>query len=301
MVAEKTSGIYTSETMPPGRIPDFTDEEMSRVVAEYDDTQWRVRQYVDRIKAQMEVMRPGYGTDAETIKSILTDFITGQLWMLDLTEQGYDQKPEVLEAADRAAEEAMVTALHDRLVEGVVVTEDSLEAFYEANREEMVTEPSVSLAAIMVDSEEAAEEIFRKLEGGADFAALARELSVDQATAERGGELMAPLYSRQLEQFPDLEEAVNALEEGMYSRPVPVPPGFGPGSHMVIKVLEKAESRPLRLDEIRDMLERNLLQAKQDEAFGEWLSEKMNEYEVVVYPDALAGIDFAELKEQGLE
>ena len=88
------------------------------------------------------------------------------------------------------------------------------------------------------------------------------------------------------------------MDDGDYSRPIPVPPGFGPDGFMVVQVQEKIESRPMEVDEVRRTLSDRLLQVEQDQVFGEWLKERMVEYQVEIYPDALGEIDFDELREQ---
>lgn len=72
-----------------------------------------------------------------------------------------------------------------------------------------------------------AEEILKKLEGGADFSALAREYGED-STAARGGDLgvIAPG-----QMIPAFEEAAFALQPGQHSGIVETPYGF----HVVLR------------------------------------------------------------------
>jgi hypothetical protein len=298
VIVSKTKELYPNENVAPGKIPDFSDEELSRVVALYDGGEWRIRVYVELLKAQNDFLRPGYGTDRESIKTLIGDFITGELWTLEIEERGYHEHPEVTRRVTRAMEEAIVTAMHQQLVRSIEVTEDDLMEFYEEHKEEMVTDPGVRLAVITTQSEQEAEEMYGLLQGGADFENLAAERSFDRASGESGGAIRTPIYKRQLEQFPSIYEVVENLNEGNYSRPIAVPAGFLPGEFVILKVLEKIESMPMEFDDVTSLLNQQVLQMEQERVFGEWLTGKLAEYEVEIYPDALADIDFEKLRTQ---
>jgi parvulin-like peptidyl-prolyl isomerase len=298
-MAAKTRKIYTSEQIPPGQIPEFTDEEAKRIVARYEGKDWHIRDYMERVRGLREYMRPAHGADGESIKSVIGDFVTGELWQLEIESGGYKERPEVVRAAERAMEEALVTTMHENLIKDVKVDDEKVRAFYEEHEGEMYSEPGVRLAAIFSETEQEAQAVYGELQAGKDFARLAREKSTDKATAQRGGELIRPLYKRQLQQFPDLELVVDGLSENQFSSPMPVPPGFGISGYLVVKVLEKMEARQLEFDEIKDMLMQRVLQIEQDRVFSEWITAKMEEYSVEIYPDGLAEIDFLKLRMEG--
>jgi parvulin-like peptidyl-prolyl isomerase len=90
---------------------------------------------------------------------------------------------------------------------------------------------------IMVDSEEAAQEILALLQEGSDFVALARERSTDMATRENGGDL--GWFPRGLV-APELESAAFALQPGQFSGIIILGEGFH-----IIQVVEREDARPL--------------------------------------------------------
>lgn len=95
----------------------------------------------------------------------------------------------------------------------------------------------VHVRLIMVDSEEAAQQILALLQQGGDFAALVREYSLDLATKENGGDL--GWFPRGLV-APELEAAAFALQPGQVSGVV----RLGEGYH-IIQVIEREAARPL--------------------------------------------------------
>jgi parvulin-like peptidyl-prolyl isomerase len=297
MIVAKTRELYPEEA-DAGKVPEFSDEELARVVAEYDGGEWRVRTYKEKIQQQPDFMRPAYKVDSETIKTIIGDFITGELWMREIEAMGYNTRPEVTRAAERAMEEAVVTLMHQQVVKDVDVDEAKLREFYDEHKAELLSEASAQLAVITTETEEEARAIYQELKAGADFAETAKAKSFDGLSGAEGGKLGAPLYQRQLEMFPDVEEAVGTLGVGDYSEPMAMPAGFMAGEYLIIKVLEKTPARQLSFDEVESMLGQRVVQLEQDKAFGDWLAQKMEEYKVEIYPDPLSRIDFAALKTQ---
>lgn len=108
----------------------------------------------------------------------------------------------------------------------------------------------------VADKREEAEEIYRKLEGGADFKKLAGESSEDPGSAKSGGVLGAVREDQLVRPFA---EAAFALETGSYSKPVRTMFGFH-----IIKALSDVETN-FDEDTARLMARRNLLEARMDE------------------------------------
>jgi parvulin-like peptidyl-prolyl isomerase len=298
LIAARTRQLHSSGPVEPGQLPMFSDEELARVVATYQGGEWQIRKYLESIKQQQGLIAPGPGADTEAIESLLGDFVTGELWMYELSGGQYETRPDVKNAIDRAQEELIVTAMHSQVIKDVKVDDEKLRDFYEENKAELLTEPEAELAFIFLATEEDAESVYQALNGGRRFGDLARERSIDELTGPNGGELPRPMTERQLEQFPELGELVQALSEGAHSKPMPVPPGFGPEGFMVVKILDKIEARQMEFEEVKRSLSDRVLEMEQEMVFGEWLANKMAGLEVEIYPDALGAINFEELREQ---
>jgi parvulin-like peptidyl-prolyl isomerase len=297
-VARRTRELYSSDDVNPGLIPEFSDEEMARNLAHYQGGEWEIRTYTEKIKMQPPSMRPARGTDSEVIASVVGDFITGDLWMVEIQNEGYTQRPEVLALANRVMEEAMITALHDELVRNVEMTEERLRGFYEEQKSSLIAEGAVRLGAITLETEEEAVEVHRLLDAGGSFEDLARERSFDTNSAENGGALRGLLFDKQMEMFPDVEMAIEGLSEGDYSGVAPMPAGFLPGNYVIFKLLERREPRQLTFEEVSAELSDKALAYEQDRVFGAWLAERMEEYQVEIYPAGLESIDFQKLREE---
>lgn len=91
-----------------------------------------------------------------------------------------------------------------------------------------------------------ADDIYKRLKAGEDFAKLAREYSDDSGSAAEGGDLGSFTRGRMVAPF---EQAAFALKEGEISQPVKSPFGWH-----IIQVTEKFDSPQKLADQIRQIL-----------------------------------------------
>lgn len=96
------------------------------------------------------------------------------------------------------------------------VTEEALQEAYEARFADAEPEQEFNASHILVETEEAAAALVAELEGGADFAALAREHSTGPSGPNGG---LLGWFTKGM-MVPEFEAAVLALEEGTVSAPV---------------------------------------------------------------------------------
>ncbi len=133
------------------------------------------------------------------------------------------------------------------------VSEAEIAALYAERYTDAEPEEEVHAAHILVETEEEAKELVILLEGGADFADLARERSTGPSGPQGGdlgwfsrGQMVAPF-----------EEAAFELEPGAISPPVQTQFGWH-----VIKLMERRLAEAPALDEVRGALEDELRQTR---------------------------------------
>lgn len=133
------------------------------------------------------------------------------------------------------------------------VTEEALEAYYEAWLADNPVQPEIRARHILVETEELALDLIAQLNDGAAFADLAREYSTDPGSGPRGGDLG---YFPRGVMVPDFEEAAFALEPGSHSAE-PVESRFG---WHIILVEDAREPEPPSFAEMRDELANEFVQ-----------------------------------------
>ncbi len=97
------------------------------------------------------------------------------------------------------------------------VTDAALQEAYDARFKDYVPQKEYSAAHILVEAEDRAKELKAELDGGADFAELAKANSVDTGSGAQGGDLGWFGLGAMVKPF---EEAVLAAEPGKVTAPV---------------------------------------------------------------------------------
>ncbi len=125
------------------------------------------------------------------------------------------------------------------------VTEEALQAAYDARFATAEPEPEYNASHILVESEEAARAIIDRLNGGEDFATVAQEASTGPS-GPSGGELG---WFGMGMMVPEFETAVVGMEVGQISEPVQTQFGWH-----VIKLNDFRLKAAATLDELRQEL-----------------------------------------------
>lgn len=186
---------------------------------------------------------------------VLFEGLLDQLVQQTLLSQTVEGTPRRVELALENEHRSLTAgeALQD-LVEGAV-TDEALQAAYDEAYANAEAELEYNASHILVETEEEAQAIVTELEGGADFAALAKERSTGPS-GPNGGEL--GWFGKGM-MVPPFEEAVVAMEPETVSAPVQTQFGWH-----VIRLNETRSKAAPTLDEVRDELAQNIQRAAVD-------------------------------------
>ena len=154
----------------------------------------------------------------------------------------------------------------DQVRQKTSVTPREVETNYNQNIQQYQTPEQVRASHILLNTEgkdEAtvrtrAEELLAKVKAGADFAALAKEHSEDEASKVMGGDLD---YFGRGRMVPEFETAAFGLEPGQISDLVKTQYGFH-----IIKVVDKRPASTRSLDEVRPQITEQLQFQKAQQA-----------------------------------
>lgn len=126
----------------------------------------------------------------------------------------------------------------------VKVTDDQIKQMFETYKESFNTPEQVRASIILVKTEDEAKNIIKQLNGGADFAELAKSKSLDTATKDKGGDI--DFFARG-QQETAIEDAAFKLAKGEISDPVKTS-----GGYQVIKVTDRKEAHTATLAEEKE-------------------------------------------------
>lgn len=176
---------------------------------------------------------------------VLFDGILEQLIQQTVLSQAIGQLSHRIELQLENERRALIAG---EMLDGVIagaITDEALQAVYDATYAETPPTPEYDASHILVATEAEALDLIKLLEDGGDFAALAREHSTGPSGAN-GGELGWFSDGMMVQPF---EEAVKLLEVGQVSPPVQTQFGW----HVLI-LNNTREQGPPPLEEVREEL-----------------------------------------------
>lgn len=174
-------------------------------------------------------------------------------------------------------EELVIDNLLDKEVSSkITVTDAEAKKFYDDNLDKFKRGEMVRASHILIgvdkdatpeakkQAKEKAEAILKKLKGGADFAALAKDDSTCPSKA-RGGDL--GFFGRG-QMVPEFEKAAFALKPGEISDVVETQFGYH-----IIKVTDKKAPETVKFDEVKERIDQYLKQQKVQQAIQQYIEE----------------------------
>lgn len=159
--------------------------------------------------------------------------------------------------------------LQDEITKDVDVTDDEVRQQLE----------EVNASHILVDNEELANELYQKLQDGADFAELAKEYSLDTGSKDDGGAL--GFFGRGV-MISEFEDAAFNLEAGEISEPVRSQFGYH-----IIKTIEHKVLDDEEFAEKKDEAREKLLLDKKDNVLSQYVSALQAKSKIKIYDSQL--------------
>lgn len=189
--------------------------------------------------------------DETLLKGLVDQLVDQQLLATALSASPETDPLAVKLAVENERRTVLAGIAANTAVEGAV-GDAKVQAAYDKMVAAFQPQPEFNAAHILVDSEDKAKALKAEIDGGKDFAEVAKENSSD-GSAANGGDLG---WFGKGQMVPAFEEAVVAMKVGEVSGPVQSQFGW----HL-IKLNETRETTPPPLDEARPEIENQLKQA----------------------------------------
>ena len=190
--------------------------------------------------------KPASELSAEDREQIRENLVRVELIAQQAEKDGLAKDPEVVTRMELTRLELLQQASVKKYMADNKPTEAELRAEFES---QLASAPLVEYQArhILVSSEEVAQKIIAQLKAGQDFAVLAKRLSSDKQSAQKGGELG---WFGPRDMDPQITNAVALLKKGEFTS-APVQTQFG---WHVIQLENTRDRTPPAYDDVKDRL-----------------------------------------------
>ena len=204
--------------------------------------------------------------------------ITREVLAQEAQRRKLDETDQFKAQLDAMTQQLLITSLFNQLILDLEPTEDAKRAQYEHIKAETakLDEKQYRVRHILVDEEADATAIIEELNGGADFATIAKEKSKDTGSRDNGGELDWSEPGRYVKPFAN---AIVALKKGERSAK-PVQSDFG---YHIIEVLDVRAVPFPEYEDVKEQVRKEMLTRSRDDLITQLRNdakiEKIGEFE----------------------
>ena len=186
------------------------------------------------------------------------------------------------EEMKRAREQALIRALYQNISQNISVDDKEIKEYYEKNKDSKYRIPaSVTFRAIIVNSKETADTVYRLLKKGIDFDSVFNKYNTDeQLKATSGLKKDVPENGKPQE----LVTAALKMKKGEISKPIKLEKE---NTYAVIRVEEEPKKASYRdLSEVKDEIRRNIQAEKTKKAWDSLIDSLWQKYNVKIVNEA---------------
>lgn len=228
-------------------------ENMEAVVARVNGKEVKLKEVRQLEKALPPQVLNGAKDKVKLFTTLRDQLIDIKLITEEAEKAGLDKDPDVQKAIEQAIQQVRVQAYLSKSLKNFV-TDSAVKARYDKLVADMPKdEMEVKARHILVKDESAAKKIIEDLKKGADFLKIAREQSIDKASAQEGGDVG---YFRKGDMVKEFADASFALVPGKITE-TPVKTQFG---WHVIKVDDKRKVKAPKFEEVQEQLKAAVLE-----------------------------------------
>jgi peptidyl-prolyl cis-trans isomerase C len=209
----------------------------------------------------------------------MNNYIDQQILVNKASVQGLDKDP-VFQARYNEYQKTRLINLHrGNLAREFEPTDDELQAYYEANRDEIMTPEFRKVQFVVVKTEEEASDLKNKIDAGEMTMYLAaRDYSIDPQAKQNLGEIG---WQSRGKGWPELDEVIFSLGPGEIGGPVETPAGW---NLLLVQDVRDAQQDDFEQASTRKMTRRKYIHEKLDDYV---VNLRKNDFPVEVYEENL--------------
>jgi parvulin-like peptidyl-prolyl isomerase len=187
-------------------------------------------------------------------------------YQTQLKQQGLTEQ----QVKDDIKAQLVSEAIFKKVTENVKVTDADVKKYYDDHKTQYGVPEQRDIAHILVKKKALADQLYQQIQGGANFAALAKKYSQDPGSKAQGGKLT---ISKGQTVAP-FDQTAFLMQTGQVSHPVKTEFGYH-----IIKALgpiKPAKTTPF--SEVKQSISQQLQQTKKNSAMTEWVNQTKKDF-----------------------
>lgn len=271
--------------------------DQASVIAKFDKQAVMAEELEKEISELPEWQQDKYKDQAGR-EEYLTLMAESRMLLQVANERGLDKDSEIVKQTKEYKDQLMVKELVKREVDDkVVVGDPDIHMYYEAHKADYVEPEKVTVTEITLEDESKAKETLEKIKGGADFTALAKEMS-DKAESVGPGQRNEGKVTFTKDSFSQAKLFVDttfSLQLGQITDDIIVQPIGDKTYYMIFRLDEHKPERQQELSEVESSVRSSAEREKKKEMMDKWLVDLKTQKKFQLFPERLPKV--AEVKE----
>ena len=249
-------------------------KELGRVVIEVNGKKITLGEIEARLRQLAPAVRIRIRKNKERF---LEGIVQGELLYQEAIRQKIDESPEISKRIARLKRRLVIEEFLRRDAETASASEQQLRDFFLANKERFRRREAVTLAHIVLKTEQEAWDAVAELRKGTPFAQVARQRSIFEGTRDAGG-MMGTAERGALDKA--IEDVAFKLPIGQPSDPIRTSAGW-----QVIRVLERVGAADAKYEDVKDDVKLVYSEIKRNERYEALLRRLREGAKVKVHAD----------------
>lgn len=163
----------------------------------------------------------------------------------------------------------------DEIFKDINITDEDISNYYDENKDSF---GEANVSHILIKDEAKANEVRERVANGEDFATVAKEVSEDTGSKDKGGDLGVIKYNS-TQYDKDFLAGLKTLKEGEISEPIKSQFGY----HIIKATNVKVDT----LEEAKDSIKTTLENQKKNDLYNSSIEQWKSDYKVKTYEDKL--------------
>jgi len=260
----------------------------STVVARIGDEKVYLEEINEALDAMPQWMRKQFQSKEKKVE-YLKKYVGDLLFYRKAVKLEYDKDPVVRKQLKVAERDLLVNkVLQEELKDKITIEPDDLQNYFQAHTKEYEEKEAVSVSLIKAGMKEIADRIKEELSKGKSFSDLAREISLDEATAKNGGKFNGWVRNGEDDLgIGNVDEVSRVLFAGNKTE---ITPAVEAGGYYYIFKIE--DTRPAKMPDFTEVAERvknDYYMQKLKISYQNLMDQILKTSEVKLFPEAITG------------